>query len=356
MNEALSFEPDWVSPPGETIADILEERKMSIEEFAERLQVPSDAVGKLIAGRTPITLKIARDLEGALGGSTTFWMSRDFRFRQNASRLLKEEGDWLQELPVRDMCRWGWIPERSRPEEDLSACLSFFGVRSVGAWRVQYEQVCDSVAFKTSRSLDSKPEAVAAWLRKGEIQARQAEAGAWSETGFRAALGDVRALTTKKDPSHFLPALKRLCAAHGVAVEVVRAPAGCRASGATRFLSDRKAMLLLSYRHRTFDHFWFSFFHEAGHLLLHDRSLIFLDGLDAQDKQLESEADQFAEDFLLPGDAHDELCEVPKNAMSIIRFAKDLGVSPGIVVGQMEHRGLVRHGRFARLKRKFDLD
>ena len=350
----LAFEPDWVSPPSETIADALAERRMSTAEFAERLGLPLERVLDLIEGSSPITLEIARRLHGSLGGSVAFWMARDYRFRENASRLLDEDGHWLARLPLRDMARQGWIPPRSSPQANLASCLRFFGVSSVAQWRNNYDQLRAAVAFKTSPSLDSKPEAVAAWLRRGEIQATATETRPWNEKGFRDSLADIRDLTTDNHPDRFLPAIKSICASHGVAFELVHAPTGCRASGAARFLDESKAMLLLSYRHRTFDHFWFSFFHEAAHLILHDRSRLFLDGMGSEVAAIEREADSFAEDILLPGDAREALEGVAKSAKAVVSFARSIGVAPGIVVGQMQHRGLVPHGWLNRLKRRFE--
>src|SRR5262245_53695423 len=124
-------------------------------------------------------------------------------------------------------------------------------------------------AFRTSPSFDSQPSAVAAWLRQGEIETEAFDCNHWDPIRFRESLADIRSLTRQKEPRRFIPALQRCCAESGVAVAIVRAPKGCRASGATRFLTRHKALLMLSFRYLTDDQFWFTFFHEAGHLLLH---------------------------------------------------------------------------------------
>ena len=67
----------------------------------------------------------------------------------------------------------------------------------------------------------------------------------------------------------FLPKLQALCAEAGVALVFVRAPRGCRVSGASRLVTPEKAMILVSFRFRSDDQFWFTVFHEIGHLILH---------------------------------------------------------------------------------------
>jgi Zn-dependent peptidase ImmA (M78 family) len=113
-------------------------------------------------------------------------------------------------------------------------------------------------------------------------------------------LSEVRKLTWRKAPERFIPELRAICAGSGVAVVVVRAPEGCRASGASRFLSTDKAVLMLSFRHLTDDHVWYTFFHEVAHLLLHGRDAIYIDADDDASNDMEVEANRFAADWIVP--------------------------------------------------------
>ena len=166
----------------------------------------------------------------------------------------------------------------------------------------------------------------------------------------------ARRLTSEKDPNRFLPALRELCTAAGVAVAIVRAPQGCRASGATRFISPDRALLLLSFRYLSDDQFWFTFFHEAGHLLLHGHDNVFVEGLDVQSEKQEREASDFAERVLIPAEFRDEFLGLPPEMRAIMRFAKKIGIAPGIVVGQLQHYQRIRRNHFNGLKRRFQWD
>jgi len=208
--------------------------------------------------------------------------------------------------------------------------------------------------FRTSPSFDSRPASVAAWLREGEIEAATMACGRWDARQFEASLSAVRSVTREKDPNRFVPRLKETCAASGVAVVVVRSPNGCRASGAARFLSTEKALIQLSFRYLSDDQFWFTFFHEAGHLLLHGNRKLFVDGLDGEGEHAEKEANEFAERVLIPPEVQAALLRLQENdARGVIRFAQRIGVSPGIVVGQLQHHGKVRRDRLNGLKRRF---
>jgi hypothetical protein len=182
--------------------------------------------------------------------------------------------------------------------------------------------------------LTSKAGAVAAWLRRGEIEGSALRCAPWNPASFRDALPTLRELTKEADPGKFVPRLVAICASHGVAVVTVRAPSGCRASGATRFLSPDKALLLLSFRHLSDDHLWFSFFHEAGHLLKHSKKALFVEGVGMTSDE-EVEADQFARDFLIPP-AHASRLVLLRSAAAVSSFAAEVGIAPGIVVGRLQ--------------------
>jgi HTH-type transcriptional regulator / antitoxin HigA len=353
MTPTVEFCPNWASAPGDTISDILEERGWSINEFAARLDDTIDQARQLLQGRATITVRTARRLEQVLGGTAEFWMARDFQFREDVDRIHRLDQEWLTELPLGDMIRYGWLQPTPRPAEEVEACLRFFGSSSVAAWRQAYSGIQALVAFRTSRAFDSHPASVAAWLRKGEIESEKIKCSPWNADCFRNSLSDIRRLTLKKDPAHFLPELQRRCSESGVALSIVRAPNGCRASGATKFLSDDKALLLFSFRYLSDDQFWFTFFHEAGHLLLHGRDSLFLEGLDAESEVKEREANEFAERILIPDQWRGSFGALRAETRAIIRFAQQVGISPGIVVGQLQHYERIPRNHFNGLKRRF---
>lgn len=353
MTSNQEFRPNWASAPGDTIADILKERDLSVLQFAKRMGNTSGDANDLLQGRTTITLAIARQLKRVLGASVEFWMSRDFQYREGIARLHLSDEEWISEIPLGDMIKFGWLSPAPHPSDEMAACLRFFNLPSVRAWREAYADVQEMVTFRTSPSFDSRPAAVAAWLRQAEIEAASIDCNPWDAKRFCESLSSIRSLTRKKDPNLFIPELQKCCAESGVAVAVVRAPTGCRASGATRFLSTDKALLLLSFRHLTDDHFWFSFFHEAGHLLLHGKKALFLEGVDTPSAAEEQEASEFAARILIPAEFQSALLALPVNGREVIRFARRLGVSRGIVVGQLQHLGRIKRNQLNRLKRRF---
>jgi Zn-dependent peptidase ImmA (M78 family) len=118
-------------------------------------------------------------------------------------------------------------------------------------------------------------------------------------------------------------------------------------------LSAQKVLLQLSLRYLSDDQFWFTFFHEAGHALLHAKSAMFVDGLDEQRSPEEREADQFAERALIPDAYRNEFESLRGDSAQVLRFAQRVGIAPGLVVGQMQHRGKLPPTWLNGLKRRY---
>jgi len=359
VNDA-PFTPDWVSPPGATIATILEERGATPGELAKWIERTTDDVADLLVGRAEITADMARRLSRVLGSSEAFWARRESQYRTDLVRMHGEASKpesiaWLGEIPVKDLERWGWIKPYADQSAAVAACLQFFGVPSAGVWREAFGDAL-SAAYRTSPTYKSEPGAVAAWIRQGEIAASSIECGPWDPARLRGELDALRELTREKDPDVFLPELVRHCASCGVAVVVLRAPKLCRASGVVRFLSPSRPMILLSFRYLADDHFWFTFFHEVGHVLLHGDLCVFLEGDDTLTTAEEAEANGFAANTLIPAEFQAEMLRLPVEGRAVMRFARRVGVSPGIVVGQLQHNGRLRRNQLNNLKRRFTWD
>lgn len=345
MTKAVAtFSPDWVSPPGDTILDMLDERGWKQTELARRTGYTTKHISLLINGKATITDETAIKLERVIGSTAHFWLAREAQYREGLVRIaerdtLKAEADWLKQLPLKEMLRFGWVRAFTDKGEQVAECLRFFGVASVALWKQEYGE--PSAAFRASDKYTKHAGAVAAWLRQGERAAATIKTEPFDRAAFKEALGKLRTITRESDPDIFLPKLVSTCAEVGVAVVVEPAPKGCPVSGATLWLGPDKALLMLSLRHKTNDHFWFSFFHEAGHLLRHGKRLRFIDMEGALSDEHEEEANEFARDWLIPPHAARRLSDLSRSEAAIRAFADELGIAPGIVLGRLQNEGRV---------------
>lgn len=349
----MTFQPDWVCSPGESILAAAQARDWAVDELEERLGLCAGSFEDLRRGSRIVDAELARRISRLLGGSESFWMRREqiYRHRVQGSSLAVAE-QWAKAANLTDLVKFGWIDEELASVDKLVASLQFFGVSSYDEWMINYGAKLRAVAFRSGNNeLYNFP--TLAWLRRGEIEALAADVPRWDRSRFEDSLKDARTLTKLKDPQVFLPRLKAICASAGVCLVVAPAPKSCSAHGATYFVRNELPVLQLSFRFKTDDQFWFTFFHEAAHLIKHDRSLIFIEGEDFISTPEEEEANKFAADFLIPREYRDYFDDFATNSKSIMRLAVKLGISPGIVVGQMQHSRIIPFSKYQWLKRRF---
>jgi addiction module HigA family antidote len=352
------YTPDVVSPPGETLKETLEALGMSQAELAERMGRPKKTINEIIKGKAALTPDTALQLERVLGIPAGFWSNRDHHYREFLAKRqererLKPKVAWLDTLPLRDMIKLGWVQAHSDKVRQLQAVLDFFGVASPEVWKRIW---CGpKVAFRRSPAFQNDPGLMAAWLRVGEIKARGMACHPFDAARFTTVLARIRGLTVKP-PSRYASELTRICADCGVAVVFLPEPPRLSINGATRWLSPGKALLQMSLRYTTDDQFWLTFFHEAGHILLHGKRDVFLE-TEGYSKEKEDAADQFALQQLLPKEGLARFSAiVPPTRESIKRFAAEHELAPGVLVGLLQHCGALQHSQFNDLKRLFKLE
>lgn len=362
MNNTLQnqYTPDEVSPPGATLREVLAERGMSQAELAERTGRPTKTINEIINGKSALTPETAIQLERVLGIPASFWNNReknyrDWLARQEERKVLAEHIHWLKQFPLRSMIKMKWIEEFADPINQLEEILRYFGV----AYPDQWDNILQGTQCRQSSAYKVDHYAVSAWLRQGEIQAAQIKCDQYDETCFRISLKEIRKLTSEP-PESSIDQTKQLCAKSGVAVVFVPEISGTHTYGATRWLSPSKAMIMLSLRYKTDDHLWFTFFHEAAHLLLHGKREVFLeddDNVSDEAQSKEEEADRFASDFLIPPEDYKQFhpsgTHISYN--DIIEFANLLSIAPGIVVGRLQHDNIISQQYFNKLKRRLRL-
>ncbi|GER02199.1 XRE family transcriptional regulator [Iodidimonas gelatinilytica] len=353
----LMEKPDWVSPPGHTMISLLEQNELTVEDFAERIGRTKGVTQKLLDGKHAIDVQLARQLTDVFGASESFWMAREHDYR--ASMELPEKvsvtsfEDLISILPLADMKKFGWIENARSRGDKIAQSMEFFGVSTIAQWQGRYENAFRGAAYRRATAYASCEIATTAWLRQGEIETQADEVAKWSPEQLRRELDAFRRLTWYKSPSLFLPKLKEGLARAGVKFAIVRAPKGCSASGAIRILADDTPHIQLSFRYLSDDQFWFSLFHEMGHLLLHFDKMPILENTDLEEEECESEANEFASQVIVPMVYQEELLDLLASKPKIIEFAKKVGVSPGLIVGQLQHAGIIRYNQMQHLKRRY---
>jgi HTH-type transcriptional regulator / antitoxin HigA len=347
------FIPDWFSKPADSLLGLMRRREVPLERVAEALDGGIETLRRLVRGTQAIDEALANSLSAVVGGSPTFWLKRQANYERALDhaleRSLGELDDWLERVPAPESRSRGRLSQAQKALE-LRNRLTFYGVNNLRAWHTRYGEVSHQAQFRTSQAFPSNAASVSLWLRQGELEAALTPTKRWHPETLQALLGNILKLSRIRRPDRFLPKLRALGAQAGVAVVVVRAPENCKASGASRLVASDKAMVLLSFRHLSDDHFWFTLLHECAHLLLHGANP-FVDTDDTYLDHLEREANEFASACIIPPARWKDFADLRYDRYSVMRFAVSLGIAPGLIVGQLQHRGAIPRNRLNFLKR-----
>lgn len=344
MANKNQYFPQSVPHPGIDLAEKLEELSMGPKEFALRTGKPEKTIIAIISGKSSITPEMAVQFENVLKIPAHYWLNRqrhydEYIVRLERQEILKESVHWAKSFPIRDMLMKGWLPKNDSTEELAAALLSFFGFSSHQAWENYYFSQQLKVAFRISLAHTKEPHALSAWLRKGELEAAKMQSKLYDEKKFRLALPKIKTLMANQ-PEKFFNTLQNICLDAGVKVVYTPCLPKAPISGSTRWLNDNIPLIQLSGRYKRNDSFWFTFFHEAGHIVLHGKKDIFLESIDYPDKNTEKEnqADDFAIKWTF---SKEEQAEVMlKNIIKvkdIINFAKKFNTHPAMIIGRLQH-------------------
>jgi HTH-type transcriptional regulator/antitoxin HigA len=350
------WSPDWATHPGEHLAEYLEVRGWNQAEFARIADLTPKLVNTIIRGTNPVTPDTAIKLERVLGLKAYVWTNLQSTYdiwqsREAEKSASAERKSWLARFPVKELRARGALPVGG-DEAGLANCLmSLLGIGGPDSFDAKVGSL--AVLHRQSKSKTASPHHIVTWLMLGEQKAREMDVPDYDEERFKQAVAEIRAMTVEP-PEVFEPRMVELCRACGVALVFEKQISKTALFGSARWLDADHAIIQMSLRMKSNDHFWWTFFHEAAHILLH-RGRNFADDQNGVGDGLEDEADRWAEEMLVGSQRFAQLkATQPRSAAAVTSFASEAGVHPGIVVGMLQHAGILPHDHLNGLKARFE--
>lgn len=361
MSTYTRDERELLSKPGDAILETLQHIKMSQVELAERMGKTTSKINDIIFAKEPITMATALLLEKVLGIDAQFWINRESLYREKISRIEQMEMyetsvEWLKMQPYKQLQKSGYIQSKDIGPEMVSECLQFYGVASPKQWQSMYIDQYVSVEFRKSSAHQTPLNSIAAWLRIGEVEKQKINLPEYKKDLFKESLIEVLAIV-KKHPEDFASRLHRISLKSGVALIFTPCLPKAPVSGATRWIGGNP-LIQLTDRYKTNDQFWFTFFHEAAHILLHGKKEVFIEDFEgfSGDKSKEEEANNFASEFLLPAKFLNDLPIENITENDVRNLARTYDTHPAIVVGRLRYLKKVNYSFGTNLLIKINLD
>lgn len=340
-----TFYPENLIHPWITLGETLEAMGIAQKELAIRADISEKQISGIINGANGITPETALKLERVLWIPASFWNNLEKAYQEDKVRieeqeLMVNEKELVKEYPYNDLCKLGYLPETRITSERLINLLNFFGVTSltsllklmslnIAFWETK-------VAFRKSEKYECKPEVLASWLRCWEIEIKNDFVWEFNKTKLKEILDELKALTTEDIID--LAKIKELLNSAGVLFAFVPCLPNLHVSGITK-KHNGNPFIQISDRLKKHDIFWFSFFHEVAHVLLHlhKKDDVFLN-IEDKEEEKEKEANEWAGDFLINPDNYKNFIRTSRvNEDTIQQFAKSNWVWRSIVAWRLWH-------------------
>ncbi|MBQ7891066.1 MAG: helix-turn-helix domain-containing protein [Erysipelotrichaceae bacterium] len=338
-------------PPGMTIKELLQDRGISQKEFAVRIGASEKHVSKLINGEVHLTMDMARKLETVLGPSTQFWCNLESLYRENLALASEENAldadkNILNMFSYNEIANLGWVEKTNNKTQRIYNLRKFFEVAQLSFLN---EQLIPNVIYRKLSLTNSSDYKLLAWCQKAKLDARNIYTNKINISLLKRKLPDIRYLCNLT-PSEFCDTLVSILAECGIALVFLPHLKGSFLHGAT-FYDNHKIVVGLTVRGKDADRFWFSLFHELGHIInedyLHDEYY----------EDIERNADTFARNLLINETDYQNF--ILKNAItekSIIDFANSQSIDQGIVVGRLQADEIIPYSSYNYLKTKYEIN
>ena len=341
MSERMAAE---VFHPGEFVQEELEARGWTQSDLAEVLGRPDRLVSEIISGKRSVTPETAQGLGDAFGTGAQFWMNLESTYR--LSKVDRDDAISRRALlysraPMKEMIRRGWIQDSDRIDVLEKGYMDFFGVDRVD----RAPRFWPHAARKSADYLRVTP-AQLAWLFRARHLACLLDVGGFSITALNNALAQLRPLLAAPEEIRKVPGI---LADAGVGFVVLEHLRGTKIDGACFWLPSKAPVVAMSLRYDRIDSFWHTLLHEIYHVKNREGQKAALpvdDDLqgsldDAARPDNEQKADNFASSFAVPQQQlADFILRVRPfySKKKIYGFSHRVGVHPGLVVGQLQHR------------------
>lgn len=339
-----------VSHPGETLHDTIFALGINQSDLAKRMNRPIKTINEIIQGKAAITPETALQLEKVLGLSAEFWIARESNYRlvlaeiQEAEEMLQKL-EWVKEFPLNDMLKLQWVSfDHNNVLSKLDSILRYFGVSEIVAYEQTYCADQKYVHYRMSKQ-SKNMHSINAWLRQGELQAIKIKSPEYNQALFKESLNEIKSLMISSQED-FFSVLQVICLEAGVKVVYTPCLKNTQLFGSTRWINNCP-VIQLSNQYKRDDLFWFTFFHEAGHIIKHGKKDIFVEGLEytEEGKMKEDEADKFAINYTFT-EGQEELffseCMAAYNNPDVIReFAASINTLPSFIVGRLARKKLL---------------
>ena len=343
MSETIR--PARAIAPGQIILKELDARGWTQQDLAAIMGRPVQAISEIINAKKQITAETARQLGKAFGTSPDFWLNLEMYYqlyqakKENHETEIERRSKLYHLAPINVMTRMGWIQQCNTIDDLEQEYCRFYQVPSINHQ--------PQVGFRLRVSEDRGPEdrAIIAWVKRVEQLALEQPVRNFSAGSLSLFIDHLLIHMGSEENIDKIPSL---FIENGIHFIIVPHLPKTYLDGAALWINNNP-VVALSLRYDRIDSFWFTLLHELAHIYLKHQQAHVDQLFDRGKQELgreEKEANDQAIKWLLPDEALDEFIVQHRprySRLSIEKFAAKQGRQPGIVIGQLMHKGEIKY-------------
>ncbi len=354
MSNIIKIDNKYAFHPGYYIKEYIEEMGYTQEDFAKRLDTTPKNISLLIRGEQKLSVDIAIKLSRLIGTSVKYWLNLQAEYDSLTSAIdsnkeFEKEKELFKMIDYNYFKKYFKLPDLPRRiDEQIKEVRKYLGVSTLCV----FEKVDYNARFRSSSGVNESNIIKANIMVQiaTNLSLKKNEMPKYNKKKFVDTIDYILTLTNKQG---FYKEMKKALYDSGVDLIVLPNMPGSKINGATKIINDH-VLLMVDDRLKTLDSFWFTLFHEIGHIINGDYGISF----ENDSSESEEKANKYAEDMLID---HDEylnfISKKNYSCESIIEFANKINRSPGIIVGRLQNDQKVSRDNWTlnQLKQKFHI-
>ncbi len=353
MNNYIEYNDKIAFHPGYYIKEIVDESGLTQEDFAKRLDTTPKNLSLLIRGGQSLSIDIAMKLSRMVGTSINYWLNLQNTYDAliaefKSEKELAEERIVFHNLDYKYFRENYGLPDLPRKtDEQIIQVRRFLNVATLSV--LSKRDMAVSFRNSTKELTEANTIKANAMVQIATNAALKSNAPKFDKKKFEKAVNYALSLT--KNHEDFYPMIKKAFYDAGVIFVILPNLSGSKTNGATKKVGNN-IMLMVNDRRLNADSFWFTLFHEIGHIINGDYGISF----EKEKGEQEDVANKYAEDSLIPPEQYQEfLMKKQFNIRAIRSFADQIDRDPGIVLGRLQNDGIINFDdwRMQELRHKY---
>ena len=337
----IGLSRDYIIHPGDTLAEVIEDRDMSQKELAIRTGMTEKHISTVIHGQKGISVTFAKKLEYALGIEASFWINlqanydRELLEFEELNNITEKELSVLKELKevIKKWTSFGWLTKNMKSDEMVLDFRMLLGISNL----LDIPKMSYCAAYRVqNRKVNINPYVLFAWQRMCELLTKDMNIAERIDIKrLRDKIPDIKKVMFLQ-ASQIQDELSSIFSECGIAFKIVPNLKGAPVQGFIKKTEDGILILCMTLRQKFADIFWFTLFHEIAHILNNDIKREFVD-FDSVSGEIEAKADNMAREFLINSKDYEIFVNSGeyKTLDGIEKFATSQNIEDYIVLGRL---------------------